>query len=69
MGEVTDPLAMYAADVCTVAVNIAGLPGLSVPCGKDEDGMPIGLQLSAHIIKMPKSSRGHGLPGEFRPNR
>ena len=45
MGKVTDPLAMYAADVCTVAVNIAGLPGLSVPCGKDESGLPIGLQL------------------------
>lgn len=39
-----DPLKMYAADVCTIAVNIAGLPGLSVPCGMSR-GLPVGLQL------------------------
>ena len=39
-----DPLAMYAADICTVPVNIAGLPGLSIPCG-EIDGLPVGLQL------------------------
>lgn len=45
-GENTsDPLKMYAGDICTVTVNIAGLPGLSIPCGKDADGMPIGVQL------------------------
>lgn len=45
LGEnVGDPLKMYAADVCTIAVNIAGLPGLSIPCGKAQ-GLPVGLQL------------------------
>lgn len=44
LGEnVGDPLKMYAADVCTIAVNIAGLPGLSVPCGSSQ-GLPVGMQ-------------------------
>ena len=48
LGEkVSDPLAMYLSDVFTTSVNLAGLPGLSVPCGLDADGMPIGLQLIA----------------------
>ncbi len=46
LGErVDDPLAMYAADICTINVNIAGLPGISVPCGFGSNGLPIGLQL------------------------
>ena len=40
-----DPLSMYLSDIFTVSVNIAGLPGLSVPCGFDQAGMPIGGQL------------------------
>ena len=40
-----NPLEMYLADLCTVSINIAGLPGISVPCGVDSKGMPIGLQL------------------------
>ena len=40
-----NPLEMYLADLCTVSVNIAGLPGMSIPCGVDSQGMPIGLQL------------------------
>ena len=36
---------MYATDVCTVTINIAGLPAMSVPCGKDSKGLPIGMQL------------------------
>jgi len=40
-----NPLEMYLADLCTVSVNIAGLPGISIPCGVDSKGMPIGLQL------------------------
>jgi aspartyl-tRNA(Asn)/glutamyl-tRNA(Gln) amidotransferase subunit A len=39
-----DPVAMYLGDVCTIPVNIAGLPALSVPCGLSE-GLPVGLQL------------------------
>jgi aspartyl-tRNA(Asn)/glutamyl-tRNA(Gln) amidotransferase subunit A len=45
--KVSDPLAMYLSDVFTTSVNLAGLPGLSVPCGFDAAGLPIGLQLIA----------------------
>jgi len=46
LGEKTaDPLTMYLSDIFTIAVNLAGLPGLSVPCGFDENHMPIGVQL------------------------
>ena len=41
-----NPLEMYLADICTVSVNIAGLPGISIPVGVDKEGMPIGM----HII-------------------
>ena len=40
-----NPLEMYLADICTVSVNIAGLPAISIPCGVDSNGMPIGMQL------------------------
>ena len=43
--KINDPLAMYLADICTVSVNIAGLPGISIPCGVDKEGMPVGMQL------------------------
>jgi len=47
-GEKTsDPLQMYLEDICTVSVNIAGVPAISVPCGFDGAGMPIGMQLIA----------------------
>jgi len=46
LGEKTeDPIAMYLSDVCTIPVNMGGLPGMSVPCGFSPDGLPIGLQL------------------------
>ncbi len=46
LGEnIDDPLKMYASDICTVTVNIAGLPAVSVPCGNDDNGMPIGMQM------------------------
>ncbi len=40
-----NPLEMYLSDICTVSVNIGGLPGISIPCGIDKEGMPIGMQL------------------------
>lgn len=40
-----DPVKMYAMDVCTVAISIAGLPAISVPCGVDSGGLPVGLQI------------------------
>lgn len=46
LGEKTDdPVSMYANDICTVTVNIAGLPAISLPCGRAENGLPIGMQL------------------------
>lgn len=42
--RIADPVAMYLSDACTLPVNMAGLPGLSVPCGLS-DGLPVGLQL------------------------
>ena len=43
--KVSDPLEMYKADICTVTVNIAGLPAVSVPCGYSEAGLPYGMQI------------------------
>ena len=40
-----NPLEMYLADICTVSVNVAGLPAISIPCGVDSQGLPIGMQL------------------------
>ena len=46
MGEkMDDPLAMYLADIYTISLNLAGLPGISIPCGQSGAGLPIGLQL------------------------
>ncbi len=48
LGEKTsDPLAMYLSDIYTITTNLAGIPGLSLPCGQTRDGLPIGLQLLA----------------------
>ena len=45
--KVGNPLEMYASDICTVTVNIAGLPAISLPCGFDNENLPIGMQLIA----------------------
>ncbi len=45
LGEKSDPLALYLCDIYTIGVNLAGLPGISVPCGFTPGGLPIGLQL------------------------
>lgn len=47
IGAVHDPLEMYKSDMYTIAINLAGLPALSLPVAKDSEGMPIGLQLIA----------------------
>lgn len=48
-----DPLAMYLADLLTIPANMAGLPAISVPCGFDSQGLPIGLQLIAGVLEEP----------------
>ena len=53
-GEKSDPVAMYMGDICTVAVNIAGLPAISIPAGLDKKGMPIGIQLIANSFDESK---------------
>jgi len=53
-GEKTaDPLSMYLSDLMTIPVNLAGLPGLSLPCGFDDAGLPIGLQLIGNALQEP----------------
>jgi aspartyl-tRNA(Asn)/glutamyl-tRNA(Gln) amidotransferase subunit A len=49
-----DPLAMYLADLLTIPANLAGLPAISVPCGFDSQGLPIGLQLIAGVLEEAK---------------
>ena len=49
-----NPLEMYLADICTVSVNIAGLPGISIPCGVNGDNMPIGMQLIGNKFEEEK---------------
>lgn len=52
LGEsLSDPIKMYLGDVYTVSVNLAGLPGISLPCGTDKNGLPIGLQLIGDCFK------------------
>lgn len=52
LGEsLSDPLKMYLGDIYTVSVNLAGLPGISLPCGKDKNGLPIGLQMIGDCFK------------------
>jgi aspartyl-tRNA(Asn)/glutamyl-tRNA(Gln) amidotransferase subunit A len=45
--KVDDPLTMYLSDIYTIAANLAGIPGISVPCGFDDNNLPIGLQILA----------------------
>ncbi len=58
LGEsLADPIQMYLGDIYTIAVNLAGLPGISVPCGQDSRGLPIGLQLIADCFQEKKLFR------------
>jgi len=51
---VNDPLSMYLSDLLTVPVNLAGLPAISIPCGFDTKGLPIGLQLIGNVLEEDK---------------
>lgn len=52
-----DPLKMYLGDIYTISVNLAGLPGISLPCGVDKNGLPIGLQLIGDCFQEKKIIR------------
>jgi len=55
LGENTDtPIKMYQSDIYTIAANLAGIPAISIPCGKDKNGLPIGLQLQADKLEEKK---------------
>jgi aspartyl-tRNA(Asn)/glutamyl-tRNA(Gln) amidotransferase subunit A len=59
LGEMAnDPLAMYLVDLYTVSANLAGIPGLCLPCGQTASGLPIGLQLQAPILQEERLLRG-----------
>ncbi len=61
-----DPLAMYLNDIYTVSANLAGVPGISVPCGLSESGLPIGLQLiGAHWSEASLLNLGHAYETNF----
>ncbi len=52
IGEKTDdPLRMYLSDICTIPVNLAGLPAISIPAGLSDEGLPIGIQVIADILR------------------
>ena len=67
-----NPLEMYLADICTVPVNIGGLPGMSIPCGLDSKGMPIGFQLLAKAFdeeKIIQAAYSYEQNSNFRENK
>ena len=55
--SLSDPMKMYLGDIYTISVNLAGLPGISVPCGRDDAGLPIGLQLIGDCFQEKKLIR------------
>lgn len=58
IGEsLSDPIKMYLGDIYTISVNLAGLPGISLPCGKDDKGLPIGMQLIGDCFQEKKIIR------------
>jgi aspartyl-tRNA(Asn)/glutamyl-tRNA(Gln) amidotransferase subunit A len=64
--KVDDPLAMYLSDVFTIPANLAGVPAVSVPCGVDAQGLPIGLQFTANALDEPMLLRAaHSFEQDF----
>ncbi len=58
LGEsLSDPMKMYLGDIYTISANLAGIPGISVPCGRDASGLPIGMQLLGDCFKEDKIIR------------
>ncbi len=55
--SLSDPIKMYLGDIYTISVNLAGLPGISLPCGRDKKGLPIGLQLIGDCFEEKKIIR------------
>ena len=67
--RLADPVSMYLSDACTLPVNMAGLPGISIPCGLS-DGLPVGLQLiGAAVVGGGPVRPGARLRGDHRGRR
>jgi aspartyl-tRNA(Asn)/glutamyl-tRNA(Gln) amidotransferase subunit A len=63
-----DPLAMYLSDIYTIPANLAGVPAISVPCGLDEEGLPVGLQLMGKVLDERTVLRaGHAFERDLGP--
>jgi len=72
--KIDDPLLMYLSDIYTISANLAGIPGISVPCGRSSDGLPIGLQILGKPFDEPTILRVAGaveslVPPEAKPGR
>jgi aspartyl-tRNA(Asn)/glutamyl-tRNA(Gln) amidotransferase subunit A len=72
IGEKADPLALYLCDIYTIGVNLAGLPGISVPCGFTQSGLPIGAQLigqpfqESNLLAIARAyEQAHGWSAKF----
>ena len=52
--NINNPMAMYLSDLLTIPANLAGLPAISLPCGFDKSGLPIGLQLIGNVFEEAK---------------
>ena len=52
--SLSDPMKMYLSDIYTISVNLAGLPGISIPVGKDSKGLPVGMQLIGDCFQEKK---------------
>jgi aspartyl-tRNA(Asn)/glutamyl-tRNA(Gln) amidotransferase subunit A len=62
--KIDDPLTMYLSDIFTLSANLAGIPGMSVPCGFSSDGLPVGLQiLGSHFNEEMLLKVAHGFEG------
>ena len=55
--SLNDPLKMYLGDIYTISVNLAGLPGISIPVGKDKKGLPVGMQMIGNCFEEKKIIR------------
>ena len=64
--SLSHPMNMYLGDIYTIALNLAGLPGISLPCGKDKGGLPIGLQLIGDCFMDKKVMQAAYAYGEER---
>jgi aspartyl-tRNA(Asn)/glutamyl-tRNA(Gln) amidotransferase subunit A len=65
--KVDDPMAMYLNDIFTIPANLAGVPAISLPCGLDGDGLPVGVQVTAPVLQESRLFRAaHALESDLQ---